>query len=83
MSADKIRIKLPDDTTWPRPALESDDYNGVGWKARYSPDHLTRGDLLQLAAIADAYGYLVCETTQKRRDYVCREIRAALHEEPR
>jgi hypothetical protein len=73
-----LRIKLPDDSSWPRPALESDPVSGAGWKARHCPDTLTRGEILQLAAIADAYGYLLCETTQKRRDYVCREMRAAI-----
>ncbi|QFG04924.1 hypothetical protein SEA_NITZEL_77 [Mycobacterium phage Nitzel] len=70
-----IRFKLSDGSSWPRPAMESDEYYGVGWKCRYSPESLTREDLLQLASIADAYGYLLLETTQKRRDFVCREAR--------
>jgi hypothetical protein len=70
-----IRLKLSDGSFWPRPAMESDEYQGVGWKCRYSPESLTREDLLQLASIADAYGYLLLETTQKRRDFVCREAR--------
>ncbi|SKU70302.1 Uncharacterised protein [Mycobacteroides abscessus subsp. massiliense] len=36
---------------------------------------------MQLVTLADAYGYLVCETTQKRRDQVVREIRQSLREE--
>ncbi|WRQ09058.1 hypothetical protein JDBV02_00740 [Mycobacterium phage terelak] len=70
-----IRFELSDGSSWPRPAMESDEYYGVGWKCRYSPESLTREDLLQLASIADAYGYLLLETTQKRRDFVCREAR--------
>lgn len=73
-----IRVTLSDGSSWPRPALESDEWNGVGWKARYNPDQLTRGELLQLASIADAYGHLLCETTRERREFVCREVRKAV-----
>ena len=74
------RLKLPDGSSWPRPALESDEVSGIGWRCRYQPDSITRSDLLTLAGIADAYGHLVVESTQKRRDYVCREVRAQLGE---
>lgn len=70
-----LRIKLSDGSSWPRPAMEFDEYYGVGHKARYNPEAITREDLLQLAAIADAYGYLLIETTRARRDFVCREAR--------
>lgn len=72
------RIKLSDGSSWPRPCMGRDD-RSVTWAARYST--LTREELMQLVTLADAYGYLVCETTQKRRDQVVREIRQSLREE--
>jgi len=45
MSGDEpppIRFKLSDGSSWPRPAMAMDEFNGVGWKCRYSPDTLTR-----------------------------------------
>jgi len=58
--------------------MESDEWSGIGWKCRYAPDTVTREDLLILASIADSYGYLICETTRERREYVVREMRKAL-----
>jgi hypothetical protein len=72
------RVTLPDGSSWPRPALGYDEDGDIGWRCRYSPDSITRQDLMRLAGIVDAYGILVAESTQKRRDYVCRELRAAL-----
>ncbi|QDM57462.1 hypothetical protein SEA_MAHAVRAT_78 [Mycobacterium phage Mahavrat] len=46
-----------------------------GYSAMAEAAVTAREDLLQLASIADAYGYLLLETTQKRRDFVCREAR--------
>lgn len=71
-----MRIDLSDGSSWPRPALESDPEYGVGHTLRYGTP--TRGDLLRAAAIVDAYGYLVAESTKAKRDLVCREIRAAM-----
>ena len=51
----------PDGTTWPRPALESDEFYGPAHRATYSPSTLTQGDLTYLASVADAYGHLVTE----------------------
>lgn len=73
------RIKVSDGSTWPRPALESDERHGVGHTLRYGTP--TREDLMEAAAICDAYGHLVAESTQAKRDLVCREIRAALNSE--
>lgn len=72
------RIELSDGSSWPRPCMGGDD-RSVTWAARYST--LTREELMQLVALADAYGYLVCETTQKRRDQVIKEMRQALRDE--
>ena len=73
---DVKRIKVSDGSSWPRPALESDEHSGVGWVLRYGKP--TRADLRKAAAIIDAYGYLVAESTREKRDLVCREVRAAL-----
>lgn len=70
------RITIGDGSSWPRPALESDEKSGVGWVLRYGDP--TIGDLLEAAAIIDAYSHLVAESTQAKRDLVCREVRAAL-----
>ncbi|WKW86358.1 hypothetical protein SEA_BUDSKI_81 [Gordonia phage Budski] len=73
------RIKLSDGSSWPRPALESDDEYGVGHRLRYLPqDKLTREDLLLAATICDSYGYMVVELTQRRRNAVCSEIQQQL-----
>lgn len=69
------QVILSDGSSWPRPALESDEEYGVGHTLRYGSP--TRSDLLVAASIIDAYGYLVMESTRDKRDLVCREIRAA------
>lgn len=69
-------ITLSDGSAWPRPALESDEVYGIGHRLRHGV--LSDDDLMEAAAIIDAYGYLVVESTRERRDFVCREIRAAL-----
>ena len=75
--AEKVtRVKVSDGSSWPRPALESDDEYGVGYTLRYGTP--TRSDLLKAAEIIDAYSYLVAESTREKRDLVCREVRAAL-----
>lgn len=76
------RIKISDGSTWPRPALESDDSTGLYWKLVRMPfEGLSQEDLTEAASIISAYGYLVAESTQEKRDLVCREIRQALREE--
>ncbi len=72
------RIIVSDGSSWPRPAMESDDRHSPAWRARYAEDTLSRSDLLTLASIADAYGYLIAESTREKRDLVCRDIRASL-----
>lgn len=74
-------IRIPDGSTWPRPTLDTDDALGAEWAARHAPDTVTREDLLWLTSVAHAYGHLLVESTQARRDQVCREIRAALNGE--
>ena len=69
------RVNVSDGSSWPRPALESDEEYGVGHKLRYGTP--TRGDLLMASSIIDAYGYLVMVSTREKRDLVCREIRSA------
>lgn len=75
------RIKLSDGSTWPRPALESDDEVGIGWKLTHAPDQLTRPDLLEAASIVAAYGELVYAASREKRNLVCREVRQAMREE--
>jgi hypothetical protein len=65
-----IRIKLSDGSSWPRPYTADMD-RSPSWAARYDHDGISRSELLQLAAMADAYGYLICETTRARRGYGC------------
>lgn len=72
------RIAIPGGGVFVRPALESDDEHGLGWKLRYTPNSISRADQLTLAEIVDAYGYLLVQTTQAQRDHICRSIRASL-----
>lgn len=60
------RIKLPDGSSWPRPAMETDETYGPAWTARYAPHAIDREDLLYLAAVADAYGHLVSTPSAAR-----------------
>lgn len=71
-------LRLPDGSTWPRPALEADEHTGPAWRARYAPDNLTRGDLLYLASVTDAYGALIDTPAHARNLPV---IRQALRDE--
>jgi len=73
-------LKLTEGSTWPRPALESDESVGVEWKLRHAPDTLTRADQLLAASVMSAYGYMIIDMTQKRRNAVCREIRQQLED---
>jgi|TARA_R100000482_G_scaffold124710_1_gene78535 hypothetical protein len=72
------RIAIPGGGSWVRPALESDDEYGLGWKLRYSPDAISRADQIALAEIVDAYGYLLLKTTRDQRDRICRGIRVRM-----
>ena len=60
-------LKVENGTTWPRPSLESDEHFGPAHRATYSPDALTRGDLLYLASVAYAYGHLVTEPSAAKQ----------------
>ena len=66
------------DTTWPRPALESDEHFGPAWRARHAPGSLTLGDLMYLASVADAYEALVTEPSAAK---YLPKIRALLRQE--
>lgn len=70
------RITISDGSSWPRPALEDDAEYGVSHRIRYGKP--TRADLLNAAAIADAYGYLTMEATPDKRELVVRDLRAAV-----
>jgi hypothetical protein len=72
-------VIVSDGSSWPRPALESDDEYGIGHLLRYGTP--TRSDLLVAASVIDAYGYLIMESTREKRDLVCREMRTAAKEE--
>ena len=65
-------------TTWPRPALESDEYNSPAWRALHAPKDLTQGDLMYLASVADTYGHLVTEPSAAK---YLPKIRALLRQE--
>lgn len=52
-------LKVGNGSTWPCPALESDENFGPAHRAIYNPDSLTRADLMYLASVAHAYGHLV------------------------
>lgn len=69
------RLKV-DGASWPRPALESDDLYGVAHTATYGSP--TREDLLELAAIAHAYGELV---TNPQAAKILPKLRKLLREE--
>lgn len=68
-------VVLSDGSRFPRPALESDEQNGLAWKMRYREGSLSRSDQLSIANIIDAYGYLVMGMTNERRNKVCQEIK--------
>jgi hypothetical protein len=71
-----ISKTISDGSSWPRPALDNDEKNGIEWELRYAPlADITRSDLLVAAGIISAYGYLVMESTQAKRDLVCRDMR--------
>lgn len=74
------RVMVTDGSSWPTPDLATGETFGLGWVLRYGEP--TRTDLLKAAAIIDAYGYLVAESTREKRDLVCREVRAALRTIP-
>jgi len=75
-----LRVELSDGSTWPRPALESDQEYGIGHRLRYAPmESLTRDDLLLAASVIDAYGYLVT-MPGAQASKVARMMRAALTE---
>ena len=67
------RITVSDGSTWPRPALESDENYGVGHGLRYAGD-LTQAERMEAAAIIDAYGYLLVEASRQTRELVAREV---------
>jgi hypothetical protein len=71
-----IRKTISDGSTWPRPALESDNEYGLADILSWKPlADVTQSQLLEAAEIIDAYGYLVMESSRAKRDLVCREMR--------
>ena len=64
--------RLTDGTTWPVPDRDDSD-RPLGWVLTYGTP--TRQELLRAVSIINAYGYLVLETTQDRRNQVVREIK--------
>jgi hypothetical protein len=71
-----ISKTISDGSNWPRPAVGSDEENGIEWELRYAPlADITRSDLLVAAGIISAYGYLVMDSTRAKRDLVCRDMR--------
>ena len=71
------RIRFDDGSSWPRPELESDDLYGIGHRLRYARE-LTSSERMAAAAVVDAYGYLIVEMTQERRNKVCAQIKSSL-----
>jgi hypothetical protein len=71
-----IRKTISDGSTWPRPALESDDEYGLADILCWKPlADITQSQLLEAATIIQAYEYLVMESTRAKRDLVCRDMR--------
>lgn len=64
--------QLSDGSVW----CKIEDANSLEWRLRYAPDTITKNDLMKAAGIISAYTYLVSESTQKKRDMVCRELRS-------
>lgn len=76
------RITLSDGSSWPRPALESDEELSIEWKLRYRPlTLLTPEERMEAASIIAAYNHLVFAAPRAKRDLVCREIRQVMREE--
>lgn len=65
-----------DGTVWPRPSLDSDEIYGVAHIAIYGTP--TKEELLELAAIAYAYGELV---TNPKAAKILPKLRKLLREE--
>ena len=70
-------IRFDDGSSWPRPALESDEEYGIGHRLRYARE-LTLSERMAAAEVVDAYGYLILEMTQGRRNEVCSQIKSSL-----
>lgn len=51
------------------------DVGELEWKLRYHPETLEKSDYLVLADVVASYEYLIKETTQKRRNFICKELR--------
>jgi len=72
-------IRFDDGSSWPRPALESDEEYGIGHRLRYARE-LTSSERMEAASVIAAYGYLIVEMTQERRNKVCAQIKSSLAE---
>lgn len=69
-----LDVDDPDkETMWPWPFDSERDEEGAGrpsaaWRARYTPEALTRADLLELAGIASAYTTLITHPSRSLRE---------------
>lgn len=72
-----MRLKQISDGSYWNGIKEASD---LDWKLRYAPDSITRGDILAAASIIESYVYMIAETTQKKRDLVCRDLRSIVNE---
>ena len=69
-----VRYKtLPNGSVWPCPLAVTD----IGWRLRYAPHSITRGDQLVLAEVVVAYREII-ESTQVRRNRVCKSLSGGL-----
>lgn len=63
------RYAFFDNMTWPVPETDSDDAN-LEWKLRYSPEALTKSDLMYAASIIAAYGQMIFDPCRKRQNVI-------------
>jgi len=77
--SDAKRYANFDGMFWPIPE-EHTEFDSVEWKLRYSPQTLSREDMLYAASIINAYSSLIHKTI-KNRNAVVKGIREAILKE--
>ena len=69
----KTHTKVGPEMTWPS---YNEAVREIGWKLRYLPESLTRGDQLTAAGVISAYMQMIGDP-QKKRNTVCKALREA------
>jgi hypothetical protein len=67
-------INVMGEMCWP---AVGEEVAQTGWRLRYAPETITESDRLWLASLVDAWIQMVCDPI-KKRNAVCREIKAAV-----